>query len=305
MFQRRSIWFLFILPFIGTAALAQASDELEIRAAEAYQSEQWPVAAEAYGELVNADESNGRGWYRLGVSLRHTGQYTDAIDALSKAEAAGVPPGFTQVEIAKAQVAAGHHDMAITALEAAIAGGFSNFQALESDEDLATLASNPGFVQLVDNARRNSMPCEYNEHFNDFNFWVGDWEVSDKAGTQPYGSNRIEKIEKNCLMVEHWLSATGGTGLSVNYYDPSTGQWTQKWVSGGGSIIDISGGLDNGSMILTGTMYTVSNDEKKPFRGTWTPLDDGRVRQFFEQSNDEGKTWGPWFDGYYSRKTGE
>ena len=39
MFQRRSIWFLFLLPFIGTQALAQAGDELEKRAAEAYQNE--------------------------------------------------------------------------------------------------------------------------------------------------------------------------------------------------------------------------------------------------------------------------
>ena len=106
-------------------------------------------------------------------------------------------------------------------------------------------------------------------------------------------------------MVENWLSSIGGTGLSMNYFDPSIGQWTQKWVSAGGLIIDISGGLDNGSMVLVGTSYTVSNSDKKPFRGTWTPLDDGRVRQFFEQSSDDGETWNPWFDGYYSRKTAE
>jgi hypothetical protein len=39
-----------------------------------------------------------------------------------------------------------------------------------------------------------------------------------------------------------------------------------------------------------------------PFRGLWTPLPDGRVRQFFEQSNDGGETWVPWFEGFYTRK---
>jgi len=36
-------------------------------------------------------------------------------------------------------------------------------------------------------------------------------------------------------------------------------------------------------------------------RGTWTPLDDGRVQQFFEQSRDGGESWYTWFDGYYQR----
>ena len=33
-------------------------------------------------------------------------------------------------------------------------------------------------------------------------------------------------------------------------------------------------------------------------------MDDGRVRQFFEQSNDEGETWSPWFEGFYTRQSG-
>ena len=27
----------------------------------------------------------------------------------------------------------------------------------------------------------------------------------------------------------------------------------------------------------------------------------GRVRQYFEQSNDGGETWVPWFEGFYTR----
>ena len=36
--------------------------------------------------------------------------------------------------------------------------------------------------------------------------------------------------------------------------------------------------------------------------GVRTPLPDGRVRQHFVESADEGKTWTEWFDGYYSRR---
>ncbi len=53
---------------------------------------------------------------------------------------------------------------------------------------------------------------------------------------------------------------------------------------------------------IAGTIHTVGNDTTQPFRGLWTALPDGRVRQFFEISADEGETWAIWFDGYYTRK---
>ena len=55
-------------------------------------------------------------------------------------------------------------------------------------------------------------------------------------------------------------------------------------------------------MLLVGTLHTVGTGVTKPFRGLWTPLPDGRVRQFFEHSDDGGATWVSWFDGYYTRQ---
>ena len=69
----------------------------------------------------------------------------------------------------------------------------------------------------------------------------------------------------------------------------------------GGNQVLIRGGLANGSMVLTGTLTTVADGKTKRFRGTWTPLDDGRVRQYFEESSDDGDTWTPWFEGFYAR----
>lgn len=36
-------------------------------------------------------------------------------------------------------------------------------------------------------------------------------------------------------------------------------------------------------------------------RITWTPQEDGRVRQHWQMTNDGGKTWQVLFDGYYTR----
>ena len=95
-------------------------------------------------------------------------------------------------------------------------------------------------------------------------------------------------------------SAGGGTGTRMNYFDPGSGQWVQVWM-GSGFLIDIRGGLVDGSMTLTGHIDYLANATRKSFRGTWTALEDGRVRQFFEESPDDGKTWTPWFEGFYVR----
>ena len=52
----------------------------------------------------------------------------------------------------------------------------------------------------------------------------------------------------------------------------------------------------------------LSGDGKSPQgndiinRITWTPLEDGRVRQRWQASGDGGETWTEVFDGYYQRK---
>ena len=58
-------------------------------------------------------------------------------------------------------------------------------------------------------------------------------------------------------------------------------------------------------MLLSGTIHYIANGQTAPFRGLWTEMPDGRVRQYFEQSNDDGATWEPWFEGFYSRKSAD
>lgn len=93
--------------------------------------------------------------------------------------------------------------------------------------------------------------------------------------------------------------------MSVNYLDHAAGEWVQVWNDGSGSQINIRGGLTDEGMQLVGTIHYVAQDQTVPFRGLWTPLDDGRVRQFFEQYDEETDAWVPWFEGFYTRKTGD
>lgn len=147
-------------------------------------------------------------------------------------------------------------------------------------------------------------PCHEDPRFAQFDFWIGDWDVNLASG-QRAGSNEIHSLHGGCVLVENWTSASGGTGMSINYFDDAAGEWVQIWNDGQGSQINIRGGLTDDGMLLVGTIHYVGKGITEQFRGLWTPLDDGRVRQYFEQYDLQSASWQPWFEGFYSRKTAD
>jgi len=143
--------------------------------------------------------------------------------------------------------------------------------------------------------------CERRGEHRQFDFWLGDWEVQ-LADGRLAGTNRITREPGGCVLVERWTSSRGGSGISLNYFSPATGDWVQHWVGSDGSLVNVRGGLVAESMRLLGTIEYVADGQTRAFRGTWTPLPDGRVRQYFEESADGGVTWTDWFEGFYSRR---
>ena len=148
-----------------------------------------------------------------------------------------------------------------------------------------------------------SYACDSLSAHRAFDFWLGHWQVTDKSGETIYGHNRIAKGAHGCLLTEAWQSRRGSRGHSSNYYHPGDKQWHQHWVDGS-SIIDIAGGLQQGAMVMTGTIYYFKEQRRAGFRGRWTPQPDGRVRQYFEEQNGEGQ-WVPWFEGFYQKVDGK
>ena len=76
------------------------------------------------------------------------------------------------------------------------------------------------------------------------------------------------------------------------------GKWVQAWV-GGGSTLLLEGGYEGGRMVLSGVSLGPAGAKMRD-RITWSPVAGGKVRQVWEQSADEGKTWTVAFDGTYS-----
>ena len=135
--------------------------------------------------------------------------------------------------------------------------------------------------------------------YDDFDFWLGEWEVTTPDG-QVAGTNSITKAEDGCLLIERWTAAQGSTGQSYNFYDTGLDKWRQVWVARGATI-DYAGKLtEDGEMRLEGKI-AYRNGTTAPFRGSWTPEADGSVTQHFQQYNSETESWDDWFTGIYRR----
>lgn len=143
-------------------------------------------------------------------------------------------------------------------------------------------------------------PCRSRPEYRQFDFWVGEWDVQNPQG-QPAGTNSVQLILGDCVLLENWTGARGGQGKSFNVYNAATGKWQQTWVDNSGNVLELAGEYRDGQMRFTGE--TPGRGGAKTLeRLTFTRISADRVRQFWEQSADGGKTWTVAFDGTYIRK---
>lgn len=141
--------------------------------------------------------------------------------------------------------------------------------------------------------------CSAPEH-RQFDFWVGDWDVTNAAG-KPAGHNRIEPILRGCALRETWTGAGGSHGTSYNAWDRQRRRWHQTWMDDGGLVLRLEGGFSDGKMVLSGETLDSSGTVVQN-RITWQETAPGAVRQLWEVSSDSGKTWGVIFDGQYRKR---
>ncbi len=133
--------------------------------------------------------------------------------------------------------------------------------------------------------------------YHQFDFWLGKWNITTQ-GT-PAGTNILRKELDGCAVMESY-AAQGFVGRSLNSYDAATNRWHQHWVDHVGTVLDLFGSFQGGSMVLQGVRPTPAGNNNVD-RITWTPLSEG-VRQLWETSTDFGATFpGVQFDGLYER----
>lgn len=147
-------------------------------------------------------------------------------------------------------------------------------------------------------AAQTTNPCG-GTVYKQFDFWVGEWDVF--AGGKQIGTNSVQKILGGCVVFENWTDMRGRGGKSFNTFNSQKGKWQQTWVDDNGNVIEFVGEAKDG--VMTYHAETIANDGLKiQNRMTFTKILDNRVRQFWEQSRDAGRSWTVAFDGDYQRR---
>lgn len=134
----------------------------------------------------------------------------------------------------------------------------------------------------------------------EFDFWLGEWDVTNREGGQPVGTNRIEPILDGCVLQETWRGSSGSAGSSLNFFDTQRQRWRQFWVWREGTTLELEGGFRDGRMVLEGE--SAEGTTRLRNRITWSTNPDGTVRQVWEVSADGARTWRTEFDGLYRKR---
>lgn len=301
-----------VFMIMALAPIASATFAWEAFAAErpaaaaladtAFARQDWAAAARGYEGIVRAEPANGRAWYRLGVASGSLGRWPRAIEAYRRADASGViPPAFARYNLACAFARAGLPDSSLATLERLVATGYRQVAQLEADPDFSSVRADARFAAVLERAKRNAEPCAYRPESRQFDFWIGDWNVTSNrnAGAQA-GTSHVERIIGQCVIFENWTGRSG-SGKSLNAWNPDLGCWQQTWMDDSGGVTNYTDGrLVDGAMRFTAEKKDTAGRWQK-HRLTFFPLGPDRVRQLGEHSDDGGATWTVDYDLDYRR----
>ncbi len=138
--------------------------------------------------------------------------------------------------------------------------------------------------------------------FHQFDFWLGDWNVTAPEG-KPLGTSKVSAILGGCAIQENWTSATGGKATSISVYDAPNRRWHQTWVDDTGGLLQLDGEFRDGVMVLIGRRPSVRDrGSAVVHRIAWTVTSPDHVLQRWEVSKNEGRTWSTFFEGTYVRR---
>ncbi len=153
---------------------------------------------------------------------------------------------------------------------------------------------------------QNTKPCSRPE-FRQFDFWIGEWEAFDLKDAKA-GNSKISVILDSCVILEEWTSASVQQGLryagkSFNSYNAGTKQWQQTWTDNTGNTTEfLRGEGSDGKVIYYADKVAVAGGKTFMRRLSFTKINNDKVRQLGERSDDEGKTWTVEYDLEYRRK---
>ena len=265
-----------------------------------FKAQKFAEAAAAYETILKSHPDDGTAWYQLAQARYALKEYPASANAFQKNIAIS-HSGFAMYNLACVYSLMGEKEKAIEWLTKTVGAPKMVLPAINfNDPDLSNIRDDARFKELAEKVDRTIHPCKYSEDAKQFNFWVGEWDVYNPQGRHD-GTSVIQSIANGCGVLENWADNFGGTGKSINFYDPNDGKWYQFWIGANGVPGRWSGVYRDGAIRYE--TETVDKTGKKTLgRLTFFNIDANTVRQFAESSIDGGKTWSTNYDYKYIRK---
>jgi len=144
-------------------------------------------------------------------------------------------------------------------------------------------------------------PCVNNADRHRFDFWIGEWDVLTTQGAKA-GQSVVQPIAGGCGLLENWTDLRGGTGKSLNAYNPATRQWQQYWVGQGGAVTEYRESEWRGDTLVYRASGMRPDGKTMLQRLSFNARPDGTVRQFGEISTDGGQSWQVGYEFIYRHR---
>lgn len=195
-------------------------------------------------------------------------------------------------------------EKALICLDSANANGYLNAYEMEKFKDFESIRNQPKYKDIYQSVSNRVYPCKNLASARDFDFWIGTWEVyNNQYPNHRVGTSVIESVAGDCTILENWYAYNSpNDGKSQNWYNPTTGKWTQMWVGSGGVATQYTDGEYKDRAMRF--KYTQANTQGvvQPGNFVFENLGPDKVRQYQDISNDGGKTFNILFDFIYIRK---
>lgn len=262
-----------------------------------FKANRWKEALTEYSAQLKAQPENPYILFRIGKCSFLLQKFNDAVEYYESAINNGGRLTI-HLSVAEAFNKLNKPDSAYAWLQKLADNGFPDFKSVETDSSLSNLFPQEKFQKIIAQLKINNAPCTASEKYRQFDFWIGEWNVTSKG--QPVGKSSIKLILDSCVIFENWTGMK--EGKSLNMYDVITGKWKQTWVDYSGAWTEFIDGEYKDSKMVFLTRNDKQTDGTFLMRRlSFFNLDHNHVRQFSEMSKDNGITWSVEYDFLYTR----
>ena len=264
-----------------------------------FKTNNWKETVKAYTWLIDNSKAPkpGAAWYRIAIAQYWQNNFVDAIPAFKKSISFNNNPTI-MYSLACTFNKAGLKDSCYTWLQTAIDKGFTAYDDMVKDDDLASLRNEEKYKTILQRVKSIAYPCSASTEYRQFDFWIGEWNVTDTKTGNPAGKSKIELLLGECVVMENWQPVSGAAGKSFNIYNVAEKKWRQTYVDASGSLLEFyDGEFKDGKM----QFKMKPSGDNATHRLSFIRVSDKEVRQLGEMSKDNGASWQAEYDLTYKR----